>query len=408
MADNNSVSPGEKIIVGCIGVGGMGSNNLRGFMNHPEVEVAAVCDVDADMLGRAIVDVKNKYGRKPAAFTDFRRLLDMKEIDAVVISTPDHWHALPFVMACEAGKDIFSEKPLSHSIVEAQSMLGAAKRFGRVVQINTVQRSGGNFRDAVDFVRSGGLGKVRVCRAWINGKTGVGRNPIKEPPAHLDWQMWLGPGPDHSYHDRIHPYDWRCYFNWGTGNSGNWGAHFIDIVLLGMNEWHPLEVASVGGRWFCDPDDDQTTPDTLITVYKFPNFVMQWEARVAREGMDGGGGSGAEWIGEKGKLIVDRGNIRWTPYGDHPGPEKKHENGDHIGNFLENVKTRGTCRSDIETTYYTTVCCHLSNLTYLCGRSIRWDGAKGEIVGDRKAQECIAYRREYRKPWKLPIYKWNA
>lgn len=406
MADNAKVSANDKIVVGCIGVGGMGSNNLRGFMNQPDVEVAAVCDVDADMLGKAIVDVKNKYGRKPQAFTDFRGLLEMKELDAVMIATPDHWHALPFIMACEAGKDVFSEKPLSHSIVEAQSMFGAAKQHKRVVQINTVQRSGAHFRDAIDFVRSGGCGNIRVCRAWICGKTGVGKNPVKEPPAHLDWNMWLGPGPDHPYHDRIHPYDWRCYLNWGTGNSGNWGAHHIDIVLLGMNEWHPLDVTSVGGRFHCPEDDDQTTPDTMITVYRFPNYVLQWEAHIGKEGLDGGGGGGAEFIGEKGKLIVERSGIKWSPYGDHPGPEKKHEPANHIRDFLDNVKTRGKCRSDIETTYYTTVCCCLSNLTYLYGKSVKWDGAKGEIVGDRKAMECMFYKREYRKPWKLPIYNW--
>ncbi len=403
MADN--VSANEKIVVGCIGVGGMGSNNMRGFIKHPEVEVAALCDVDADILGKALVDVEKQTGKRPQAFTDFRDLLEMKEIDAVMIATPDHWHALPFITACEAGKDIFSEKPLSHSIVEAQAMLGAARHHKRVVQINTMQRSQGHFRDAIDFVRSGGCGTVRVCRAWVCGKSGVGRNPIKEPPGHVDWDFWLGPGPKRPYHDTIHPYNWRCYFDWGTGNAGNWGAHMIDIVLLGMNEWHPLEVSSVGGKFFCPEDDDQDTPDTSITVYRFPNYVMQWEAHIGKEGLDGGGGGGAEFIGEKGKLIVERGGIKWSPYGDHPGPEKKYENGDHIQDFLDNIKTRGTCRSDIETTYCTTVCCHLANLSYLHGGSIKWDGAKGEIIGDRKAEECLSYQREYRKPWKLPAYK---
>lgn len=405
MTETSKVSANEKIVVGLIGVGGMGGNNLRGFMGQPDVEVAAVCDVDADMLGKAIVDVKNKYGRKPRAFTDFRHLLDRKEIDAVVISTPDHWHAIPFIMACEAGKDIFSEKPMSHSIVEARSMLGAARRFKPVVQINTIQRSGANFRDAIDFIRAGGLGKVRVCRAWICGKGGIGKNPIKEPPANLDWDMWLGPSAKAPYHDRIHPYDWRNYLQWGTGDSGNWGAHHIDIVLLGMNEWHPLEVSSVGGGLFRDPSDDRNTPDMLITAYRFPSFVLQWETHNGREGLDGGGGGGCEFIGEKGKLIVERGRTRWSPYGDHPGPESKNDAASHVRDFLDNVKSRGTCRSDIETTYCTTVCCCLSNLTYTCGKSVKWDGAKGEVVGDRKAMENMFYRREYRKPWELPIYR---
>jgi predicted dehydrogenase len=409
MADQagKTVSANDKIRIGCIGLGAQGMGNLNGFMNHPEVDVAAVCDVDSDLLKKATSAVLKKQLHMPLAVKDFRHVLDRRDIDAVVISTPDHWHALPFIMACEAGKDVFCEKPISHDIVEAQSMVGAAEHYKRVVQVNTMQRSSGHFRDAIDFVRAGGLGKVNICRAWICGSRVVGVNPVKEPPAHLDWDFWLGPSAKSAYHGNIHPYMWRYYSNWGTGQSGNWGAHMIDIVLLGMNEWHPLDVSSVGGR-LAYGDGDGDMPDTLMTVYRFPSFMMQWEVHTTREGLDGGGNHGSEFIGEKGKLIVDRGGVKWSPYGEHPGPEKKHENADHIADFLDSMRTRGTCRSDIETMYYTTACCHLANLAYQAGRSIKWDGEKGVIVGDRKAMDLPAYRREYRKPWKLPYYRWNG
>lgn len=415
-AQEKKASANEKILVGFIGVGGMGMVNMHGFMGQENVEVVAVCDVDASFVSRAENEVANKYGRKPKGVKDFREVLDMKGVDAVVISTPDHWHALPFITACEAGKDVFCEKPISHNILEGQSMVGAAKRFGRVTQINTWQRSVGFYQQAVDFVRSGGLGKVRVCRAWVCGPAGLGKNPVKDPPEHLDWDLWCGPAPKVPYHDTYHPGMWRLYKNFGTGMSGDWGVHMIDTVLLAMNEWHPLEVASVGGKLTCGEDDDRDTPDTQMTIYKFSDWVMNWEIKVGGEGLDGGGGHGCLFIGEKGKMIVDRGGIRWHPYGDHPGPDEagkdqgldapsRWADSNHIGDFLRNIRDRGKCASDIESMYYTTTCCHLSNLTHQVGRSVKWDGERGVVIGDRRAMDCLAYQREYRKPWKLPIYK---
>ena len=406
MAELTSVSPNERIRIGCIGVGGMGTGNMKSFMNHPEVEVVAVCDVDSDNLGKASATVLKKSGRLPRAVKDFRDVLDMKDVDAVVIATPDHWHALPFIMACEAGKDVFCEKPISHDIWEGRQMVGAAKRHKRVVQINTWQRSVPHFRDAIDFVREGGAGRIRVCRAWITSIGGLGRNPIKDPPDNLDWDFWCGPAPRVPYHDTYHPRWWRLYYDFGTGLAGDWGVHMVDIALLGMNATSPLEVSSVGGKIVAGEDDDRAAPDTQMAVYKFDGWVMNWELHVGGEGLDGSKNShGTEFVGEKGKLIVDRGGIKWTTFGDHPGPEAKNPKRDHIGEFLANMKTREKCVSDIESMYYTTTACHLANLSYQAGRSIKWDGAKAEVVGDRKAMDFPAYRREYRKPWKLPVYK---
>jgi predicted dehydrogenase len=384
----------------------MGTGNMKSFMSHPEVEVIAVCDVDSNNLRKASATVLKKTGKLPRALKDFRDVLDMKDVDAVMIATPDHWHALPFIMACEAGKDIFCEKPISHDIWEGRQMVGAAKYHNRVVQINAWQRSRGHFRDAVDFVRNGGAGKVRVCRAWITSIGGLGKNPIVDPPGNLDWDFWCGPAPKVPYHDTYHPRWWRLYYDFGTGLAGDWGVHMIDIVLLGMQDWHPLEVSSVGGKIVAGDDDDRTTPDTQMAVYRFGDWVMNWELHTHSEGLDGSKNShGSEFIGEKGRLIVDRNGIKWTPFGDHPGPEKKDPGADHIGDFLSAMRSRRPCVSDIESMYCTTTACHLANLSYQAGRSIKWDGAKGEVIGDRKAMEFPAYRREYRKPWKLPVYE---
>jgi len=418
-AQEKSVSANDKIQLGCIGMGGMGMGNMNGFMGHPEVEVVAVCDVDSNNLNRAADAVEKKYGKKPKAVKDFREVLDTKDVDAVLISTPDHWHALPFIMACEAGKDIFCEKPISHDIYEGQMMVGAAKQYKRVSQINVWQRSVGFFQQAIDFAKSGQMGKIAVCRAWVCGPGGLGKHEIKDPPPNLDWDFWCGPGPKPPYHDTYHPGMWRLYYDYGTGMSGDWGVHMIDIVLLGMDAKHPLEVSSVAGKLRCAADDDRDTPDTMITAMKFPDWVMQWEIHVGGEGLDGGGGHGAGFIGEKGKMIVDRSGIKWSPYGDHPGPEAagkdqggdradRWANADHIGEFLKNMKTREKGVADVESVHYTTACCHLTNVSHQIGRSIKWDGEKGVIVGDKNAMEAKAFRREYRKPWKLPYYKWNA
>jgi predicted dehydrogenase len=419
-AQENRVSANDKIQIGCIGLGGMGLRDMSVFMDQPGVEVVAVCDVDSNFLNRAADAVNKKCGRKPKAFKDFREVLDMKDVDAVMIATADHWHALPFIMACEAGKDVFCEKPISHDIYEGQMMVGAAKYYKRVSQINTWQRSVGFFQQAIEFVQSGGMGKVHVCRAWVKGGGGHGKNPITDPPAYLDWDFWCGPAPKNPYHAKIHPGAWRAYYDYGSGMSGDWGVHMIDIVLLGMQATSPLEVSSVGGKLVSGEDDDRTTPDTMMAIYKFPDWVMNWEVHVGGEGLDGSKvGHGAEFIGEKGKMIVDREGIKWSPYGDNPGPQdagkdqgkdqgSRWANADHIADFLTNMKTRGKCRSDIESMYYTTTACHLSNLSYQAGRSIKWDGANGVVIGDKKAMDFQAYRRDYRKPWKLPYYKWNG
>ena len=399
----------EKIVLGLIGCGYRGTGILRGrsfeegFFGQPRVAgVAAVCDVDSKNAERAAAMVEKEYGRKPKMVKDFRRLLEVKEIDAVIIATPDHWHALPFIHACEGGKDIFVEKPLSHNIVEARSMLAAARKFKPVVQVGTWQRSVQHIVDAIDFVRAGKLGKISVCRAWKCGIAGVGQEKPSSPPPNLDWDFWLGPAPYAEYRQNRCHYQWRWFLEYGTGETGDSGAHMMDLVLLGMGVKSPLEIAAYGGKFICGEEDDRTTPDTQMVIYKFPGFVMNWEVHVGEPGLDGGGPLAAEFIGEKGWLVVDR--ARWVVNGTDEKPMTIHKAGNHAGNFLDCVKSREKPRSDIESAYYTTVMCHLGNIAYRVGRSLTWDGEKGVIVGDDEAMRCPQYQREYRKPWTLPTY----
>jgi predicted dehydrogenase len=185
--------------MGVIGCGGISRINMGHFMGRDDVEIIACCDVDARRLESAVGEVEKKYGRKPAAEKDFRKVLELRDVDAVIINTPDHWHALPTVLACEAGKDVYVEKPISHDIWEGRAMVNAAKKYGRVVQVGTWQRSTQHFVDAIDYVRSGKLGTISVCRAWALGNPGVGHQSPQAPPPHLDWEMWLGPAPSAEY-----------------------------------------------------------------------------------------------------------------------------------------------------------------------------------------------------------------
>jgi predicted dehydrogenase len=402
------VSANEKVVLGLIGCGGQGRGVMGGFFGHPDVAgVATVCDVDAKHADAAVQMVEKKYGKKPEVFKDFRKLLERKDVDVVIISTPDHWHALPTVYSCEAGKDIYLEKPISHNIVEGRAMVNAAKKFKRVVQVGTWQRSVQHFVDAIDYVRSGKLGKVSVCRAWTLGGAGVGKQPPTNPPPELDWDFWLGPAPKVPYRPNRCHFGWRWFFDYGSGLTGDWGVHMLDIVPLAMGEDAPLEVHSVGGKIVAAPDDDRDTPDTQMAIFKFKNFVMNWEIHVGGPGLDGGSHHGTEFIGEKGYLIVDRGG--WKAF-DKNGKElpkvpSERKVGDHTRDFLDCVKSRPKPRSDIESMHQTTKLCHLANLALRTGENIRWDDAKEEPIGNRRAKDCPSYEREYRRPWKLPMHK---
>lgn len=401
----------DKIVMGTIGMGGMGMHNMGQFLGMDDVEVAAVCDVDTRRADLAAAEVEKRKGDKPAKIHDFRKMLEMKEIDAVCISTPDHWHALPMIMACEAGKDVYVEKPIGHDIIEGKAMAGAAKKFGTVVQVGTWQRSVQHYVDAMRFVHSGRMGKIAVVRSWTCGGAGIGKVKPTAAPKELDWDFWIGPANWEPFRTDIAPGAFRWHFNFAAGLTGDWGVHMMDTVGTFMNEWHPQEVAAYGGKLICGADDDRTTPDTLIALLKFPTWVMQWEAHVGEPGLDGGGGHGAEFIGETGVLRIDRTAYKWTPKGDskEEGPVATEKlPSDHWQNFIECIRTREKPRSDIDTMHYVSCMCHLANTAYLNGRSLKWDADKQEIIGDKDAMKCQSYNREYRKPWVLPRHDLEA
>ncbi|MBX3112439.1 MAG: Gfo/Idh/MocA family oxidoreductase [Fimbriimonadaceae bacterium] len=398
----------DRVVFGLIGCGGMGAANMRNFMTLPEVEVAAVCDVDTSRMPGDIAEVEKKYGRKPEVFHDYRKMLERKDIDAIIVGTPDHWHALNLIHAVEAGKDCYCEKPISHNIVEAKSMVAAARHHKRVVQVGTWQRSTKEFTDAIAFVRAGKLGKVVLCRAWITDTSHTGTVAPSQPPASLDYDFWVGPAKMVPYAPNHVHNEWRWFMNFGGGKTVDWGVHMIDIALLGMSKGldlvMPTTVSAAGGK-LAFVGEDRDAPDTVETVFRFhdPDFVLTWSILRDHPGRPD---HGTEFVSADGRTLrVWRGGWQvLDPNGKELPKEASPETTGHWTNFLECVKSRGVPRGDIASVGQTTIVCHLANAALEAGEQLRWDKAKMDLVG-RVGRNTAGYQREYRRPWTLPIYK---
>ncbi len=406
-----SKSPNDKLVIGLIGCGGMGAFNMRNLMAFPDVEVAALCDVDDNRVPNDYNDVEKKYGRKPDVYKDYRHILDRKDIDAVIVGTPDHWHALNLIHAVEAGKDAYCEKPLSHHVTEAISMAAAAKHYKRVVQCGTWQRSTPEFTDAIDYIRTGKLGKIVLCRAWITDSFRCGRQKPSDPPKGLDYDRWVGPAPFLPYQsNRLH-WNWRWFMNFGGGLSTDWGVHMMDIALLGMSKDQnlpmPTSVSAVGGNMSI-LDDDRNAPDRMEAIYNFqdPNFSMHWAIGQDHPGKEG---HGTEFVSADGRTLrVWRGGwIILDPDGKELPKVSAEAPPSHWRNFVDCVKTRSQPRADIASVAQTTIVCHLSNIALYAGETVRWDNVKHDLVG-KAGRKTGSYTRPYREGYKLPMYRPEA
>jgi predicted dehydrogenase len=350
---------------------------------------------------------------------DFRRLLDRKDIDAVVIAAPDHWHCLMSIYACQAGKDVYVEKPLSLCIDEGRQLIRHARDQKRVVQVGLMQRSGPHYQEAGEVVRSGQLGRVSVVRAW-NIYNRLGAKRVKtaiQPPAGLNWDMWTGPRPVRPYNAAWTRGGFRWIWDFGGGNITDRGTHTFDTILQAMNAGYPNTISAAGGKYVLDSKDDpRETPDTLNVLYDFGDWTLHYEAREANHRVQWPSGYGFVFFGTKASLYVDRGGYRM--YRERsmaglsgedrivgtPGEGKVtgiHELFDpHIENFIECVATRETPVCDVEIGHRSTNVSHLGNIAYHTKRTIDWDGDEEVCRGDDAAQKLT--RREYRKPWLLP------
>jgi len=412
----------SRVRLAFIGVGRQGRGLMGSFLKHADAEIVSLCDVYKPNLDEAAAFLarRGSQGSAPEQVADFRRILDRKDIDAVVVASPDHWHALHAIMACQAGKDVYVEKPSSLVVEEGQKMIEAARRYNRVMQVGTQQRSSVHFQKAIDVVRSGRLGKITIVRTWHLGNTtpdGIGNPPDGQPPAGLDWDAWLGPAPMRPYNanrfgvrsDRYSTF--RYFWDYAGGMMTDWGVHVLDIALWGIGTKGPLTVSATGGK-FCQKDNSET-PDTLAVTYAFPGLVCTFEHRSCNGRGIESQGYGTEFHGTEATLYVNRAGYEVFPENrrvDNKNvPRAEAEQGktsndpgeSHTRNFLDCIKSRQAPICDIAVEHNSTALCLLGNVAYRTGEKFQWNAEKGEIVDNRPAARLLSV--EYRKPWKLKV-----
>jgi predicted dehydrogenase len=408
----------DRVRVAFVGLGLIGKRHLLDFMAEPDVQVAAVCDVYTPYLEEGLATA----GSGVTSTRDFRRLLDRSDVDALVVSTPDHWHAPMTILACAAGKDVYVEKPLTHAVREGAWMIAAARHNRRVVQVGTQQRSGAHYKRCAELVRTGHIGDLRHARmaSYRNLGPGFTRPVGQQPLSAADWDMWLGPAPRVPFDANRCVYHFRWFWDYSGGQTTNLLAHEIDVVQWVTGE-APRAVAAFGGRYSLTGFGE--TPDVFEAVFQYPSFTATWSNREVSEGAS----RGLELNGTKATLYINRAGLEVVPDPDVPaddqiprftGPPRAPQDAapprtpplkdegyqqvrdqfrPHVRNFLDCVKSRARPVADLESGHRSVTSCHLANIAMKLGRVIRWDAEKEDVVGDAEARAMLT--KEYRAPW---------
>jgi len=417
-AVRKKVAPNDTINIGLIGCKGMGFSDLVSMLKISETNVIALCDVDESVLQDRTADLEKAGIKKPKWYTDYRRLLENKDIDVVVIGTPDHWHCLQLTDALQAGKDVYCEKPIANSIQEANIMLDYVQSSDPMVQIGQWQRSQPHFVDAINYVHSGQLGEIRLAKAWAyqGWMKPVPRTANSPVPQGVDYDMWLGPAPKRDFNANRFHFNFRWFWDYAGGLMTDWGVHLIDYALYGMKAGTPKSVMALGGK-FAYPDDASETPDTLQTVYEYDGFSILWEHATGIDGGNYGRNHGIAFIGNNGTLVLDRQGWEIIPEKEFQGWGKdgipkmeaaSFDKGDksgldlHTVNFIESVKSRDASKlnAPIKVGYDAALVCHMGNVAFKTGNRIYWDEATG-LFKSEAANELI--KVDYHNGWKLPI-----
>ena len=412
-----TISPNDRIQVGLIGCKGMGFANLLSILKNSEVEVVALCDVDENVLREKTSELEKAEIKKPKWYSDYRKMLEDKDVDIVIIATPDHWHCLQLVDSVDAGKDVYCEKPIANSVAECEVMLSKVNSSDRMVQIGQWQRSQPHFVDAINYVHSGKLGQIRLAKAWAyqGWMQPVPQLPDGPVPDGVNYKMWLGPAPERVFNPNRFHFNFRWFWDYAGGLMTDWGVHLIDYALYGMKASLPKSVMALGGK-FAYPDDASETPDTLQTVYEFDGFSVLWEHATGIDGGNYGRNHGIAFIGNNGTLVLDRGGWEVIPERDRPnwdqdlGPkiepvpiQRVDANGLdlHTTNFLEAVKKRdeSVLNAPIKIGYDAAMVCHMGNIAYKTGERLFWNAEKG---GFDNVEADAHLGKTYHNGWKLP------
>ena len=400
------VSANDKIRIGAIGINGMGWADVTSLMKIPETQVVALCDVDENVLNYRKYELA-KSGTQVKIYGDYRKMLENKDIDVVVVGTPDHWHCLIMTDACSAGKDVYVEKPVGNSIEECNAMVSAQQRHSKAVQCGQWQRSVPHFVDALNYLKTGKLGKIRSVKAWAyqGWMRSIEKKPDGPVPQGVDYDMWLGPAPKRPFNANRFHFNFRWFWDYAGGLMTDWGVHLIDYALLGMDAKFPKSAVALGGK-FAYPDGPEETPDTLATVYEFDGYNMIWEHAQGISNGNYGRDHGISYIGNNGTLVLDRGG--WEVIGDEHRMESlpvQHNKGNgldfHTINFIEAVKSRKfsdlTC--PIQAGAHVATVCQMGNISYRTGSKVTWDSVKSRF----NEQQANAYiNARYNNGYKMP------
>jgi predicted dehydrogenase len=410
-------SASERLQAGMIGAGGRAATLNRLFAANPFIDVVAIADVDLRRLPETVAAVASLQGHKPRSTQDFRGLIDDPKIDVLCVGTPDHWHALPTILGCMAGKDVYVEKPDAHNIVEGQRMIAAMRKHNRIVQVGSQHRSTARLQSALAYIREGRLGRCLVAKAWESTKQrSIGFPPDGTPPPEVDYDMWLGPAPKRPFNPNRFHGTWRWFYDYGTGDLGNDGVHRLDMAFAALSAAVeaeggqplrlPAKISATGGKWYFD--DAQEFPDTLQVNYEYPGKparLLTYEMRIWAPYHYLGESEAAAVFGDQGYLVI--GNNGWRAY-TSGGKLVKEMPGNsdaapHVQDFVECVKARNrrpVC--DLETVGHpASVLCHAGNIAARVGRTLRLDPQNETFIGDAEANS-LRGRPEWRKPWILP------
>lgn len=396
-ASTKAYAANESIRVGIIGCRNRGPQVAESMLQSGNFRLGVLCDCDLMMIGQGEKALAKLVDGVPIE-KDFRKVLENPDIDAVVIATPDHWHAAMTALALEAGKHVYCEKPASFDFGDSALMRAAHAKHPQLTAVTgTQQRSGQHFKDAKAFIEGGGLGTVGFVRTWItHTRETIPTIPNSDPPRTLDYEMWVGPSAFHPYNMELCHYNWHWVKDWGTGEMGNWGAHWLDIASWNLGLPLPTAVSGHGGQFVTK--DAKQVPDTQTVMYEFPGVTMLWEQRLWTRNNLNNEGSGVEFLGDKGQLILSRGGWTFTP---NEGKRERHEGSEmmlaHVNNFAESIRGQATPIASLEDGLHTSALCHLGNLAVDTGKKIRVgeDGLVTTLDG-----EAVNARRDYRGEWR--------
>jgi predicted dehydrogenase len=404
--------PTNRIRVAIMGVNSRGHQLARAFAREPGAEVAAICDVDTRALAKTVAAVGELQPHAPRGEKDVRRILDDRNIDALIIAAPDHWHAPAAIMACQAGKHVYVEKPCGHNPREGELLVEAARRTGRIVQFGTQRRSWPNVMRAMQELQAGRIGRPYLAATWYtNNRPSIGRGTQTAPPEWLDYELWQGPAPRTPYKSNYVHYDWHWFWRWGTGEAGNNGTHVLDLARWGLGAGLPVRVTASGGRYRFD--DDWECPDTTMMTWEFDGGKMvTWDGRSRAPYQLENSGAGVMFHGEQGTLIIDRNDYRVfdlkqqlvetvkdeAPSADQGavGPGERLD-AVHVRNFLDAVREKAAVNAPIDEGHKSTLLAHLGNMAWRTGRVLKCDPATGRVIDDAEAMKL--WEREYAPGW---------